>query len=165
MMGCRDSIQATVALRGGLPVAANDPIAQHTVLGLGVRDGVTRLLGSRPQAGKCSDRVVVVEPAIDESAAGDGAGSSFAAPAVHVDDPAGIDFAVDVGQDFVVPFLADRGVEDREASVPRPGPPRLFDLFSQHVGVWVHVVEVVRVGQIDERVDAGVDEHTNLLPR
>ena len=54
-------------------------------------------------------------------------GATLAAPAMHVNDPAGVDFAVDVGQDFVVAFWADRaGVKNRKASVIGPWPPRLL---------------------------------------
>ena len=38
-------------------------------------------------------------------------------------------------------------------------------LRQQDVGVGQHGGHVVGVGQIDERVDAGVDEHADLLPR
>src|SRR5262245_21579036 len=57
------------------------PIAQHLVLGRGVRNLVVRLLGPRSQAAKFGDRGVVVHAAVDEAASDDGAGASFAAPA------------------------------------------------------------------------------------
>lgn len=77
------------------------PIAQHVVLGRGIRDQVVGP-GSRPQAVEFGDRGVVVQPAVDETASDDGAGAALAAPAVHVHDLPGVDLALDVVQDFVV---------------------------------------------------------------
>src|SRR5215203_4171910 len=70
----------------------------------------TRFAGlarARPQLGDARDCGVVIQSAVNEKASHHGAGSALAAPAVEVNDSAGINFASDASQYLVISGLVD----------------------------------------------------------
>jgi hypothetical protein len=131
------------------------------MLGRGFRTHFGSLARARPQLGNARDRGVIIQTVVNEKASHHSAGSALAAPAVEVNNSAGVNFASDASQYPVISRLVDHvhiGNRLREVT----------DLVSGALArraqcLLVRLEPILRPRQIDDRVDARVDEQLQLL--
>ena len=105
------------------------------MLRFGVRDRVMGFFGSAPKLPQALQGSGVVQTLVlDQPGSDDCSGSALAAPAVDVDDLAGVEFLPDVIEDLVVARIVDDvGVGDFEAVVFRETEATILGLGDQRV--------------------------------
>ena len=109
------------------------------------------------------NRTVVIQPTVDEQTSDHGARAALAAPAMDVNGSPGVHFAVDARDDPVVSVLIDDTDVGNGMREVTHRAPNLLRCDVQRLLIRVEVI--LRRRQVDHRLDARLDEQTNLLRR